>query len=54
MAALQKAANDVGVHFTFDENGNIKNYTQEMTELYNKLAIMERVAGDEWTESEKE
>ena len=54
MAKLQQAAGDVGVHFTFDENGNIANYTREMTDLYNQLAIMEAAAGDEWTESEKD
>ena len=51
---LKKAAKDVNVEFTFDEENNIANYEEEMEELYEKLAAMEREAGDEWSESEQE
>ena len=34
--AINTAANKLGVSFNFDENGNISNYTDVMTGLYNK------------------
>ena len=54
MLALETAAAKAGVLFTFDENGNIANYTSQMTKLYNELAWAEAAAGEEWTESEQE
>jgi hypothetical protein len=39
--ALQKAANAAGLTFSFDDNGNITNYTDQMTALYNQLAKAE-------------
>ena len=53
LADLQKAAKDVNVEFTFDEDNNIENYEEEMTKLYEELAAMEKAAGDEWDESEQ-
>ena len=35
-SAINAAANKLGVSFEFDENGNISNYTDVMTGLYNK------------------
>lgn len=35
--ALQAAAKEGGVSFKFDANGNISNYTEQMTKLYNQL-----------------
>ena len=35
--ALQTAAKEGGVSFKFDANGNISNYTEQMTKLYNQL-----------------
>ena len=52
LADLQKAAKDVNIEFTFDEDRNIENYEEEMTKLYEELAAMEKAAGDEWDESE--
>lgn len=37
-ATLQQAAKKAGVTFTFDEDGDISNYTDQMTKLYNQLA----------------
>lgn len=37
-AALEQAAKKAGVTFTFDEDGDISNYTNQMTKLYNQLA----------------
>lgn len=37
-AALEQAAKKAGVTFTFDEDGDISNYTDQMTKLYNQLA----------------
>ena len=39
--ALQQAAANAGISFTFDENGNISNYTAQMESLYNQLASAE-------------
>lgn len=38
--ALNAAASEAGVSFTYDENGNISNYTTTMTNLYNQLQGM--------------
>ena len=35
--ALQAAAKEGGVSFKFDASGNISNYTEQMTKLYNQL-----------------
>ena len=40
-AALQSAAAAVGLAFSFDENGNITNYTDQMTALYQQLSNAE-------------
>ena len=40
-AALQQAAAEVGLAFSFDENGNITNYTDQMSILYDQLAAAE-------------
>lgn len=40
-AALQSAAAAVGLAFSFDENGNITNYTDQMTALYEQLSNAE-------------
>ena len=53
LADLQKAAKDVNVKFTFDKEGNIENYEEEMEKLYEELSAMEKAAGDEWDESEQ-
>lgn len=36
-AALKKAAGAAGINFTFNADGNISNYTTEMTKLWKKL-----------------
>ena len=40
-AALQKTAAEAGLAFLFDDKGNITNYTDQMTALYNQLANAE-------------
>ena len=40
-AALQKAAAEVGLAFSFDDKGNITNYTDQMSVLYDQLAAAE-------------
>ena len=40
-AALQKAAAEVGLAFSFDDKGNITNYTDQMSVLYEQLAAAE-------------
>ena len=40
-AALQQAAAAVGLAFSFDENGNITNYTDQMSVLYDQLSAAE-------------
>ena len=50
---LKKVSAEVDVEFKFDDKGNIKNYEEEMTELYEELATIERKAGDEWDENEQ-
>ena len=39
--ALQQAAAAVGLAFSFDENGNITNYTDQMSVLYEQLSAAE-------------
>ena len=39
--ALQQAASQAGLSFTFDDNGNISNYTGQMEYLYQQLANAE-------------
>ena len=39
--ALQQAAAAAGLAFSFDDKGNITNYTDQMTVLYNQLAAAE-------------
>ena len=51
--ALEAAAKDVNVKFTYDAEGNITNYTEQMENLYNRLRSVEKAAGAEWTESEQ-
>lgn len=36
-ATLQQVAKKAGITFTFDEDGDISNYTDQMTKLYNQL-----------------
>lgn len=36
-ATLQQTAKKAGITFTFDEDGDISNYTDQMTKLYNQL-----------------
>jgi chromosome segregation ATPase len=52
--ALEEAAKDLNITFTFDAKGNITDYAEEMTDLYEELAAMETAFGDEWSESEQE
>lgn len=35
--ALNKAASDAGVSFSYDKSGNISNYTSQLTKLHNQL-----------------
>ena len=51
--ALNAAAKDVDVKFTYDKEGNIKNYTEQMEGLYSRLHKMESDAGSEWDENEQ-
>jgi hypothetical protein len=34
-ASLNRAASEAGVSFTYDENGNVTNYTEQMRSLLN-------------------
>ena len=38
---LDKAAKEAGVRFEFDDMGNVTNYTEQMTRLYNQLSKAE-------------
>ena len=40
-AELDEAAREAGLSFSYDENGNITNYTDQMTVLHNQLANAE-------------
>lgn len=50
---LKTVSAEVDVEFKFDDKGNIENYEEEMTELYEELAEIQRKAGDEWDENEQ-
>ena len=54
--ALQAAAKEGGISFEFDANGNISNYTEQMTKLYNQLnsAIQSANKDGNATEAEQE
>ena len=41
-AELDEAAKEAGLSFSYDENGNITNYTDQMTILHNQLANAEK------------
>lgn len=43
-ATLQQAAEKAGITFTFDEDGDISNYTDQMTKLYNQLIAAQNKA----------
>ena len=43
-ATLQQAAKKAGITFTFDEDGDISNYTDQMTKLYNQLVAAQNKA----------
>ena len=43
-ATLQQAAKKAGITFTFDEDGDISNYTDQMTKLYNQLIAAQNKA----------
>lgn len=43
-AILQQAAEKAGITFTFDEDGDISNYTDQMTKLYNQLIAAQNKA----------
>ena len=51
---LMKVSAEVDVEFKVDEKGNLVNYTEEMTELYEELTKLETEAGDEWDKKEQE
>ena len=53
-AALDSAASDAGVSFTYDANGNISNYEQQMTNLYNAREALLDSFGEKISESEQE
>lgn len=40
-AELDEAAREAGLNFSYDEKGNITNYTDQMTNLHNQLAAAE-------------
>ncbi len=40
-AELDEVAKEAGLNFSYDENGNITNYTDQMTNLHNQLAAAE-------------
>jgi len=50
---LKKVSAEVDVEFKFDDNNNIENYEEEMTELYEELAEIQRKAGDELDKDEQ-
>lgn len=49
-ATLQQAAKKAGITFTFDEDGDISNYTDQMTKLYNQLVAAQDKANSFSTE----
>lgn len=52
--ALNIAAQQAGVSFTYDENGNISNYTSQMTALYNQLSATIDAANADGNATEEE
>jgi hypothetical protein len=52
--ALETAAANAGLSFTFNSDGNISNYTAQMTELYNRREALLDSFGDTMTEGEQE
>ena len=50
---LIDAASDAGISFTFDDNGNITNYTQQMTDLYNRREALLDSFGEEMDEDQQ-
>ena len=52
--ALDSAASAAGVSFTYDANGNISNYEQQMTNLYNAREALLDSFGEKISESEQE
>lgn len=52
--ALVSAASDAGVSFSFDENGNIANYEEQMTNLHNAREALLDSFGEKISESEQE
>ena len=53
-ASLNKAAADAGISFSYDANGNISNYTTEMTGLFNRLESLTNQANANGNVSESE
>lgn len=51
-AALEN--NEYGIHFTFDADGDITNYTQIMTDLYNQLHAAEQIYNSFATKEEQD
>lgn len=51
-AALEN--NEYGIHFTFDADGDITNYTQIMTDLYNQLHAAEQTYNSFATKEEQD
>ena len=52
--ALATAAAEVGIEFTFDDKGNITNYTEQMTLLYDQLDAAITKANEDGSASETE
>ena len=52
--AVTTAAKEAGVSLTFDSDGDITNYTAEMTKLLNQYNAMADAAGDEVDDTEQE
>ena len=53
-SALQAAAKAAGVNFTFNDDGNISNYTDQMTALFNARERLLDSFGSEMNEKEQE
>ena len=53
-AALDKAAAEAGITFTFNADGRISNYTSEMTKLYNELEAATNAANADGNATEEE
>ena len=52
-SALEDAASEAGISFSFDANGTITNYTSEMTTLFNKREALLKSFGDTMDEDEE-